>query len=160
MAKSKRKRVKAASQPLAEPQKRDTLKLLRNGAVAAVLLGGVGTFAARKVLADLGEQDLSLIGEGTPTVVQIHDPQCAQCQALQKEVRAALDHFEDGTIRYLVANIRTTPGADLARGLGVPHVTIVLYDAQGDVQEILQGPRSEDAIREALQTTFGVSPNA
>lgn len=155
--KSKKKRVKKAVQPVAEPQKRDTLKLLRNGAIAAVLLGGVGTFATRKVMADLAEQDLSQIGGGMPTVVQIHDPQCPLCQALQKEVRAALEHFEDGTIQYLVANIRTTEGADLARRLGVPHVTIVLFDAQGEVQDILQGPRSEDAIKAEFETTFGVA---
>lgn len=158
MAKSKRKKKSPAAP--AEPAKRDTLKLLRNGAIAAVVVGGVGTLAARKVMADLAEQDLSLIGNGKPTVVQIHDPQCPLCQALQKEARAALGKIEDGQIQYVVANIRTEQGATLAGDLGVPHVTLVLYDAKGEVQEILQGPNTEAGILAAFATNYGLRPNA
>lgn len=157
-SKGKRKRNKAPVERVTAPEKRDTLKLIRNGAIAAVVLGGGGTFAARRVMADMAEQDLSLIGAGKPTVVQIHDPQCPMCQALQKEARAALGQFEECTIRYLVANIRTQEGAELAGRLGVPHVTLVLFDGDGAVQDILQGPNSEAGILSAFAETFDVRP--
>lgn len=54
------------------------------------------------------------------------------CNALQKEARAALSNFEECTIQYVVANIRTDQGATLSGILGVPHVTLVLYDAAGE----------------------------
>ena len=38
--------------------------------------------AGEYVEATIREGDLSQIGNGTPTVVQIHDPQCPRCVAL------------------------------------------------------------------------------
>ena len=87
------------------PSRRDFLRRARNGAlVGAGVLGG-GWYLVEDVNAHRREHDLARIGNGIPTVVQIHDPECPRCRALQKETRRALEGFEPGEIQYLVANI-------------------------------------------------------
>ena len=43
--------------------------------------------------------DLSIIGNGTPTIVQIHDPGCRLCRSLMASTEQALDRM-DGQIQY------------------------------------------------------------
>ena len=62
------------------------------GPVAA-LAGGGGWYLVDEVMATISEQDLTKIGNGIPSVVQIHDPQCSRCIALQNETRKAMKAF-------------------------------------------------------------------
>lgn len=123
---------------------------LRNSAIAAVALAGGGYFAVTKVQATIAEHDLSKIGNGTPAIVQIHDPQCPVCLALQRETRDALDYFKEGDFEYLVANIRSKEGSAFANKHFVPHVTLLLFDGQGALVKVLNGPNKSGF----LQTEF------
>ena len=138
-----------AAQTVPDMGKRRSMKLLRNGALATVVLGVVGV-SVNAVQATMAEHNLDRIGQGTPVVVQIHDPQCPLCIALQKQARKAMRSFDDQELTYLVANINTEEGAALAVRHGVPHVTLVLLDGQGNMREIIRGP----STREALETAF------
>ncbi len=129
--------------------RRDTLRLLRNGALVAVGLGAVG-FGVTSVQATMAEHDLTRIGKGIPAIVQIHDPQCSLCLALQKQTRKALRKFDTGELTYLVANINTPEGAALAARYGVPHVTLLLFDGAGEMHQVVRGP----STRDILETTF------
>lgn len=151
------KRSKGQGSPR-EPQKRDTLKLIRNIAIGGAVVMVAGGLSVRSVMANLAEQDLTKIGNGQPTIVQIHDPQCPMCQALQKETRKALAQFDRGDLQYLVANIRTEEGATLAGKFGVPHVTLLLLDGQGDLKEVLRGQRPADEIAAAFRAAFRLRP--
>lgn len=126
--------------------RREALGRLRNGALVAVGVGGLGWYVVSEVRAGIEEADLSKIGNGMPTIVQIHDPQCPVCQALQRETRDALERFEDGELQYLVANIRQDKGRRLADKHGVQHVTLLLFDGQGERREILTGPNTSDNL--------------
>ncbi len=137
--------------------RRSILKYLRNGAVAAMILGGGGYFATSKVRATIAEQDLSKIGNGTPAVVQIHDPQCPVCIALQKETRHALRSFADGELEYLVANIKNKEGSELANKYFVPHVTLLLFDGDGTLVKILNGSHNSDFLRKEFTVHLAVS---
>ncbi len=130
--------------------RRDVLRKLRNGGIAVAVLGGGGWFAVRDVQATIREHDLSRIGNGTPSVVQIHDPNCSICIALQKESRAAVENIEGGGLQFLVANIRDAKGKKLATQNGVGHITLLLFDGKGKRQEILRGPNDRDT----LESTF------
>jgi len=168
--KKKKQRSKSYSTKSAAPSKqaspaveagssrRDMLRKFRNGGIAVAVLGGGGWFAVRDVQATIQEHDLSRIGNGVPTVVQIHDPNCSQCIALQKEARAAIEAFEDDTIQFLVANIRDARGQKLATEHGVGHVTLLLFDAKGKRQEIMRGSNDrvvlESAFRQFLAKTI------
>ena len=141
--KSNRKQVQAAP----EPTRRDMLKLARNGAIGVAVLGGGGYLALGAVRAGAAEYDLTRIGNGKPAVVQIHDPQCPTCTALQKQTRKALRNFDKDELVYLVANIKQTQGQALAARYGVAHVTLLLFDGAGNLQNTLRGMRQSDELQ-------------
>jgi uncharacterized protein HemX len=150
--KSKPKNKKAATQNVAagndvDKTKRKTLSTLRNSAIGLVLAGGAGTYLYGAYQADLKERDLTQVGRGKPTIVQIHDPNCPMCTALQKATRSALQNFEEDELKYLVANIKTAKGREFANQHNAPHVTLLLFDKRGKLQNILQGVRNEEELK-------------
>lgn len=151
--KQKRQARKRSAAPVAsaEPTRRDALKLLRNGTIGAIAVGGVGWWVASGVRAVAAEQDLTRVGQGKPTIVQIHDPQCALCTELQRQARKALKDFDDDDLVYLVASTRTEEGAAFANGLGLSHVTLVLMNGDGQVENVLQGVRQSDELKGHFQ---------
>ncbi|MEP5761165.1 MAG: hypothetical protein ABJ327_17985 [Litoreibacter sp.] len=134
----------------ASANRRAFLTKVGYGIGGVALLGGAGFYAIKTVRSDLDELDLSQIGNGTPAIVQIHDPSCQLCQSLQRATRDALGEFAPDSLQYRVANIRTSEGATFAARFGVPHVTLLLFDGQGDMLRVIQG------VQEAafLQTAF------
>lgn len=115
--------------------------------LVAAVMGGGGWYLVQDVSATHREHDLSRIGNGTPAVVQIHDPQCPTCRALQRETRAALSDFEDGELQYLVANIRSAEGRQLAAAHNVGHVTLLLFDADGERRQVLVGSNTSEYLK-------------
>ena len=126
--------------------RREVMGLAKFYLGAASILGVGGWYFAGKVMAGIDEADLSKIGNGTPAIVQIHDPQCSSCRALQRQTRLALEEFSDGSFEYLVANIATPEGRDFADRHGVGHVTLLLMDGRGRVRNVIQGQRSREAL--------------
>ncbi len=149
--KSKNPRDNGASPEGGGIDRRGFLARMQTGAIVAVGAGGLGWYIISEVRAGIAEADLSKIGNGTPTIVQIHDPQCSICQRLQKEARAALEQFDDGELQYLVANIRQDKGRQLANKHGVQHVTLLLFDGEGERREILAGPSTSDELERAFR---------
>lgn len=141
----------AASPAQSGRDRRRFLRALRSWGVAAVVLAAGGWYLYSSVGDSLEEQDLSRIGNGVPSVVQIHDPQCRECLALEREARAALTEFEDGQLQYLVANIRQPLGRRFASTHGVSHVTIVLFDGEGRRRDVLVGPNTSDGLAQAFR---------
>lgn len=144
---AKKKTAPAGQMQTAQPSRRQMLLYLRNGAigVAALSVGGWG--AAHAYQTHTERHDLSVIGNGIATVVQIHDPQCPTCRALQKETLRAARSFDDDVLQVRVANIRTAEGRAMADRYGVPHVTLLLFDGAGEMQDILSGPNNRQFLR-------------
>ena len=126
--------------------RRAFLETFGYGALAVGIVGGGSWYLVSSVQASIAEQDLSRLGNGIPTVVQIHDPQCPRCRALQREAREAISAFEDGAIQFLVANIREPEGRQLAAAHGVGHVTLLLFDGRGRRRSVLVGENSSEAL--------------
>ncbi len=152
----------AEAQPSAEGPKnaagrRDLLRKVASGGLVLAAVGGVGWYFVGEVRATIREEDLSRIGNGIPTVVQIHDPQCPTCRALQREVRDALEAFDSGELQYLVANIRTDEGRGLANAHGVGHVTLLLLDGDGERRDVLAGPNSAAYLESAFRQHIAAS---
>jgi hypothetical protein len=82
--------------------------------------------------------------------VQVHDPQCTSCQELQRETRAALKTFDDDELDYVVANIKSTEGAAFANSYGAPHITLLLFDGEGELRSTLNGIRPRDELEGAF----------
>lgn len=138
----KKKAARAPGSPSAPSEtvsRRGALGSLRNWGLFAVAAAGGGWYLADEVLATISEQDLSKIGNGIPAIVQVHDPQCSRCLALQRETRKALKAFSADEVQYLVANIRTDKGRALATANQVGHITLLLFDGKGQRREILHG---------------------
>lgn len=135
----------------AHPTRRDVMGSLRNWALGITVLGGAGLFAAHSVGKTIREHDLSVVGNGTPTIVQIHDPQCTLCRALQREARGALEDIGDDRLDYAIANIRSAEGQQFAARYRAEHVTLLLFDAKGVLRSSLQGPRSRRELSMAFR---------
>lgn len=127
--------------------RRNALRLIRNGAIGAAVLGGAGVFSVNAVRATVAQQDLAQVGNGTPAIVQIHDPSCSLCTELQRQTRRALRGFDEGAVNYLVANIQTEAGSAFAARHGAGHVTLLLFDGDGRRADTLEGVRQRDELR-------------
>ena len=131
--------------------RRKFLGLSRNSAVAVLAVGGAGFFVVRHVQGAMHEHDLSRVGNGRPTVVQIHDPQCSQCLALQRQTRRALDSFDSDEIDYVIANIRSAEGRAFASRYAAAHVTLLLFDSDGEHKGTLRGQRRSSELANAFR---------
>ena len=165
MKKNKKRSAPKKKAPLATAKEEDAPDVRRRnllfnltagiGGIAA--LGGVGAWVISSARALAEEQDLSRLGSGIPTIVQIHDPQCSMCTELQRETRKALRCFDEEEVMYLVASIRTPQGAQFAVSRGLPHVTLVLLDSQGETNSVLQGVRRRDELKGHFQSLIARS---
>ena len=94
--------------------------------------------------------DLSAIGNGIPTVVQVHDPNCALCRSLKKNTQKAIDRV-GGDIQYRIAGLHTPAGRDFAARYSVGKVTLLTFDGSGKFLNQYQGVK-EVATLERLLT--------
>lgn len=95
------------------------------------------------------EHDLSVVGNGLPTVVQIHDPGCQLCNQLKKNLGKVKADFKDD-IQFKTANIKTNKGRAFADKYRVPHVTLLFFDGRGNRVNVIQGVTPSEEIRQAL----------
>lgn len=151
MARKKKKaRKPQAAVPEAHIDRRGTLKLLRGLAVGVPVVGVAGYFGTSYVQASICEFDLTKIGDGLPSIVQVHDPQCSLCLALQRQTRRALRPHNDDDYHFLVANVATLDGRLFAQNHGVSNITLVLLDGAGNHVGTVQGPVADDALQAAI----------
>lgn len=143
------KQVKPVAQAPSE-SRRNFLRLARNVAIALPVLVGATVFSVQSVQATICEADLSKIGKGKPSVVQVHDPNCSLCQQLQRQTRKALKSFDDDAVTFLVADINTAEGGAFAARFGVPHVTLLLFDGAGEMVQVVRGPSDTDSLRQII----------
>ena len=122
-----------------DPDRRSFLSRAGNGIALGAAIGGGGWYMVHSFQATAREHDLSRIGNGVPTIVQIHDPNCSRCVALQRETRDAVCEIGEDKLQYLVANIQKAEGQQLATTHGVGNVTLLLFDGQGRRRDILSG---------------------
>lgn len=126
--------------------RREMLGLARFGVIGAAVIGGGGYYLVSGIIADAAETDLSQVGNGLPTIVQVHDPACPDCRALQNSAREALEAFKDTEIQYLVANLQSAQGRQFANRYGAGRVTLLLFDGKGQMRDVVQGRTSADAL--------------
>lgn len=130
--------------------RRSVLRLARNVLIAAVLLLVAGAGLAYYKHQHEQSHDLSVIGNGRPTVVQIHDPGCPKCRQLLQNVRSATRHIGDEQLQIRIARIDTAQGRRLAREHDVAHVTLLLFDGQGKLSRVVNGVRDVTELRAAF----------
>jgi hypothetical protein len=127
------------TEPTTAPTRRRFLEFARNWGIMTVAATGGGWYLVNNFVSAAQELDLSKIGNGIPTVVQIHDPECSRCRELQKQTRDAMESFDNNELQFLVANIRQDKGRELAETHRVGHVTLLLFDGDGKRRGTLVG---------------------
>ena len=143
----KAKKAAAAQQPSLSRR-----KFIVIPAVAAAI--GVTAFGLNAIETNKRElHDLTVIGNGRPTLVQIHDPKCPTCRRLKKIVTNAVGGNDE--LQYRLADITTSEGKALQEKHNVPHVTLLYFDAKGKHVHTTQGIQESAAIKEAVQQLFG-----
>lgn len=149
---NKRKVVQAAKASVApkgarpSATRRTVIATLAWVALGVGTIGAGGAWAVSSYNQSQEERDLTRIGKGQPAVVQIRDPQCSICNALQREARKALTQLDGEPPIYLVADITQPEGAIFAQLHTVQHVTLLVFDAQGNRVETLVGSRTRDEL--------------
>lgn len=132
------------------PQKQRRF-LMKSGGAAALVLASAGALATydkrQRTL-----HDLSAIGDGNPTVVQIHDPSCTVCRSLKSRTSKALEQFED--VNFRLADLTTTEGSKLARQYRVEKITLLLFDAKGDHLQTVEGLRTVEDLSQLFSLQF------
>lgn len=129
-----------------------TLKRWGIGLVVLLLMGTSLAFYAQLAAQ---ERDLSVIGNGQPTVVQVLDSGCHLCRQLQRNAKSALRPYTDD-VQWRVANISTTDGRLFANRYGVSHVTLVLFDAQGRRVQTINGVQDTDVLAPVFERLASV----
>lgn len=97
------------------------------------------------------EHDLSVVGNGTATVVQIHDPGCRLCNQLKSNLGDVKGEFKE-KIQFKTANILKQKGKKFASKYNVPNVTLLFFDKQGKRVNTMQGVSSSADIQSSLQS--------
>jgi hypothetical protein len=128
MSKKRRSKKKATAAPKTMVSGITPRRLLTVVVAAvALLLAAVSIHAYESGQQEL--HDLTVIGQGEPVIVQIHDPNCPTCRRLKKIVTGALESHD--SVVYRLANIRTASGKALQEKYAVPHVTLLFFDGAG-----------------------------
>jgi hypothetical protein len=96
------------------------------------------------------EHDLSVIGNGVHTVVQIHDPGCRLCRTLKSNAEQALART-DANIQYRIANVRTPEGRQLQHKHEIPHVTLLLFGPDGKLWRTLTWVKGSDTLQSVFE---------
>ncbi|MCH9672199.1 MAG: thioredoxin family protein [Gammaproteobacteria bacterium] len=149
------KKTKQATTPAGPARAKRHRPTWRTGLVLLILVGVSGAgLAAYKRNHDVAH-DLSAIGNGIPTVVQVHDPGCSKCQQLKSNVSAAASVVGD-KIQFRIAQIRTDRGRSFAYKHKVPHVTLVFFDASGEKLRTIEGITAVDTLKREFRRLAGM----
>ena len=116
------------------------------------ILGGVGAVVAAGSAKALHawdvktktEHDLTVVGQGKPAVVQIHNTTCPVCRRLKSALSAALGDRTD--VQYRIADMGKPAGRAMAEKYNTPQTTLLFFDAEGQQRHSHTGLLDADEI--------------
>jgi len=120
--------------------RRNAIRML----IALPVAGTAGAVIHRYDVNNRGLHDLSLIGQGTPVVVQIHDPACNLCRRLMNNTRSALKDRDNVVFR--VADITSGDGARFQKKHAANTVSLLLFNSKGRHVDTVTGVASVDEL--------------
>jgi len=115
-------------------------------AVLAMVAVVMGAYHKNKQI----EYDLSVVGNGTATVVQVQDPDCALCRRLKNNLDSVKGDFKSN-VQFKTANLVQESGQRFSLRHNVQHVTLVFFNSRGQRVNTLEGVTPAADIRLALQ---------
>ena len=125
---------------------------------SAVGLGVLGVAAGAISAYDNKQRelhDLTLVGSGTPVVVQIHDTTCPICRSLKSVTANVLkDHSQ---IQFRIADLATSQGQALQQKYGVQKTTLLLFDAKGNLLDTVIGLQTREELEPLFSRHYGTA---
>ena len=129
----------------------DAATMTRRGFLGLAVLSIPAIWLGMEWRSSEARADISVIGEGVPVIVQVHDPGCPTCRRLLRNVESAYPEFSD-SLEFRIVDINASEGRRFAQDHDVSHVTLVLFDGSGEVHRILEGVQSTDELRRAFES--------
>lgn len=156
MSKQHRKHKLAtdAKQAHAERIKRRDRRLLIRGGLAlavAIPLAAIGVMQYERRAS--ARRDLSVIGNGKPTVVQVFDYGCAECRQLRDNVAPLQREFAE-QVQFRLAVRSQADGGILASRYNAGHITLLMFGPDGQLRNTLTGVQDTATIRTAISSSF------
>ena len=151
MAKRTKQNAKTGTSSMSAHAKIMSAKRTRDrwitGIVGLIILGGIAGviwfFAGRESTAE----DFSIVGQGEPVIVQVHQLNCADCDILRANTKRALKQIDDDRLHYLIAYLHKSEGIAFASKHGAAReTTLILFDKFGRKQNIYIGVQDVDAL--------------
>lgn len=143
---SKSQKAKKASEARQPTLSRRKLILVP---VAAVAIGvsafGINAYETNKRQL----HDLTVIGNGTPTVVQVHDQTCQICMRLKKLTKNITN--DDTRVQYRIADISTNEGRSFQQKYNVGKTTLLYFDGKGKHVHTSRGLQDADVIEASIE---------
>lgn len=131
-------------------QQKGSAKLIK----LAVILAICGVIATAVMLLPKGfKNDLTLIGQGSPSVVLVHDKNLVggtTTMALLNKVRPDYK----GKVVFLAVDIVTPTGQAFMQEQAVRAIDIVVFGPDGSRQQVLKGGVNEQELRSTLDATI------
>lgn len=121
--------------------------ILIPAAVAAIGVAAVGINAYETNQREL--HDLSVIGNGTPTVVQIHDQTCQICMRLKKITKTITN--DDDRVQYRIADISSKKGRAFQQQYNQTKTTLLYFDSKGKHVHTTNGLQDADNIQASIE---------
>ena len=126
-------------------------KLIMIVAGLVLAIGGMATLhAVDKQRREL--HDLTVIGNGQPAIVQIHDPGCSVCRRLKSVTTSAMEDLPD--VNFRLADITTKEGRKFGDKYNLPKTTLLMFDAKGEHKHTLRGLVTQQEIADAASRFF------
>ncbi len=114
-------------------------------------IGGMATLhAVDKQRREL--HDLTVIGNGSPAIVQIHDPGCSVCRRLKSVTETAMQDLPD--VNFRLADLTTTEGRKFGDKFNLPKTTLLMFDGKGQHKHTLRGLVTQQEITDAATRFF------
>ncbi len=129
--------------------------LLKAGGVAGLAIFGGGWIHA-KDSQNREMHDLSAIGNGTPVVLQVHDPSCALCRQLKRSTETALEELPQLT--YRIADLTSKEGREFAEKYNAGKVTLLLFDGKGKHLGTVNGTTPAPELVTTFKRHFRIRP--
>jgi thioredoxin-like negative regulator of GroEL len=151
MSRKKRKAKKQTNRKTANTN--SIFKIKRRGLfkIALVAMLALPAYAAisayNKNQAQL--RDLSIIGQGMPTLVQVHDETCPSCRQLLSSVKAVKDEFPE--LEFRIADLRSSEGIKFSTRHQVSKVTLMFFDSDGKKLNVVAGLQTEQDVRSFIE---------
>lgn len=125
-AKSRKAAVQAPKKRTPWQRLRRLKGLLVTVAVLLLIFGTAWFYQAQNAYL----RDVSVIGNGNPTVVQLYDQNCSTCRQLDRNSKAAVKEVA-GDLQFRVLNLNTASGRQFAQRYQGGQTTLLYFDRSG-----------------------------